>query len=170
MPHTPGMEQPQIRYAKTSDGVSIAYYAIGHGPSLVYMPPMPFTHLELEWKVDDLREAHEAAARAATFVRYDGRGCGLSDRSTTDFTLDAMVSDLEAVADTFAPRPFGLVAAEYMAIPALAYAVRHPERVAGLVLWLGVGRGEDIFAGRMATLMELARNDWEYLKESLSHT
>ena len=73
--------EPQIRYTKTSDGVSIAYYAIGRGPALVYMPPMPMTHLELERKVDDLREAHEAAARASTFIRYDGRGFGLSDRS-----------------------------------------------------------------------------------------
>ena len=57
------MAEPQIRYTKTSDGVSIAYYAIGGGPALVYMPPLPITHVELEWKVDDLRETHEAAAR-----------------------------------------------------------------------------------------------------------
>src|SRR5690349_5027170 len=114
------MEQPQIRYTKTSDGVSIAYYAMGRGLPLVYMPPMPFTHLELEMKVDELREAHEAGARVSTFIRYDGRGCGLSDRSTSDFSLDAMVSDLEAVVDAAASpdRPLGLMAAEHMAIPA----------------------------------------------------
>jgi hypothetical protein len=43
------MTEPQIRYAKTSDGVSIAYYVIGQGPTLVYMPFMPFSHVELEW-------------------------------------------------------------------------------------------------------------------------
>ncbi|HEY8174030.1 MAG TPA: adenylate/guanylate cyclase domain-containing protein [Dehalococcoidia bacterium] len=165
------MAEPQIRYTKTHDGVSIAYYAIGRGPVLVYMPPMPMTHLELEWKVDDLREAHENAARASTFIRYDGRGFGLSDRSATDFSLEAMVSDLEAVVDAAAPgRPLGLMAAEHMAIPALVYAARHPERVGALVLWLGVSRGEDLFGGRMNTMIDLARSDWEFLKESLSHT
>ena len=165
------MAEPQIRYTKTSDGVSIAYYAMGRGPALVYMAPMPMTHLELEWKVDDLREAHEAAARASTFIRYDGRGCGMSDRSTKDFSLEAMVMDLEAVLDAAAPdRALGLMAAEHMAIPALAYAARHPERVGALVLWLGVPRGEDMFGGRMNTMLELARSDWEFLKESLSHT
>jgi class 3 adenylate cyclase len=165
------MPDPQIRYTRTSDGVTIAYYAIGRGMPLVYMSPMPLTHLELEWKVDDLREAHEGAARASTFIRYEGRGCGLSDRTTTDFSLDAMVLDLEAVADAATDgRPMGLMAAEHMAIPALVYAARHPERVGGLVLWLGVSRGEDMFGGRMNTMLDLARNDWEFLKESLAHT
>lgn len=54
---------------------------------------MPLTHIELEWKVDDLREAQEAAARWSTFIRYDGRGFGLSDRSATDFSVEAMVCD-----------------------------------------------------------------------------
>ncbi len=165
------MTEPQIRYTKTADGVSIAYYAIGRGMPLVYTPPMPFTHLELEWKVDDLREAHETAAQASTFIRYDGRGCGLSDRSIKDFSLDAMVRDLEAVMDAAAPdRAAGVMAAEYMAIPALVYAARHPERVGALVLWLGVSRGEEMFGGRMNTMLDLARSDWEFLKESVSHT
>ncbi len=164
------MEQPQIRYTKTSDGVSIAYYAIGRGPALVYMPPMPITHVELEWKVDDLRETHEAAARMSTFIRYDGRGFGLSDRSTTDFSLEAMVSDLEAVVDAVAPGQFDLMAAEYMAIPALTYAARHPDRATALVLWLGVSRGTDMPGERMNALIELARTDWDLAKESLSHT
>jgi len=162
--------EPQIRYTKTTDGIRIAYYAIGRGPALVYMPPMPLTHVELEWKVDDLRRAQEAAASASTFVRYDGRGFGLSDRSAKSFSLEAMVSDLEAVADTATPGLFALMATEHMAIPALAYAARHPERVTALVLWLGVSRGEDLFGGRMNTLLKLARSDWEFCKETLSHT
>ena len=164
------MEQPQIRYTKTADGVTIAYYAIGGGPALVYTPPLPITHIELEWKVDDLRDAQEAAARTSTFIRYDGRGFGLSDRSTTDFSLEAMVSDLEAVVDAAARGPFRLMAAEYMAIPALTYAARHPDRAAALVLWLGVSRGTDMPSERMNALIELARTDWDLAKESLSHT
>ena len=60
------MDQPQIRYTKTSDGVSIAYFAIGSGRPLVYMPPMPTTHVELEWQVEDLRRGAEGARCART--------------------------------------------------------------------------------------------------------
>ena len=151
------MNEPQIRYAKTSDGVSIAYYAIGSGPPVVYMPPMPVTHVELEWKVDWFRGGWEAFARAATFVRYDGRGFGLSDRNGTDFTVDAMVRDLEAVTDALALPALALIAPFEQSIPALAYADRHPERVAALVLWLGVRRGSDFLEDRATTILNLAR-------------
>ena len=164
--------EPQIRYTKTSDGVSIAYYAIGRGPALVYMPPMPMTHLELEWKVDDLREAHAPAARASTFIRYDGRGFGLSDRSATDCSLEAMVNDLEAVADAAAPgRPLGLMAAEHMAIPALALRSPSPgARWSARALAGRVERGRHVWWAGVNTLIELARSDWEFCKESVSHT
>jgi hypothetical protein len=59
--------------------VTIAYYAIGSGLPLIHMSPMPFTYLELEWKIDAFREAYENAARASTFIRYDAaRICSLS--------------------------------------------------------------------------------------------
>ena len=158
------MNEPHIRYTKTSDGVSIAYYAIGSGPPLVYMPPMPVTHVELEWKVDWFRAGWETFARAATFVRYDGRGFGLSDRNSTDFTVDAMVRDLEAVTDALALPALALVAPFEQSIPAIAYAARYPERVAALVLWLGVGRGLDLAEDRLTTVLNLARSDWEMCK------
>jgi hypothetical protein len=63
-----------------------------------------------------------------------------------------MVSDLEAVVAAAPEGPVGLMATAYMAIPALAYASRHPERVGALVLWLGVSRGEDVFSARMNTM------------------
>ena len=82
-----------------------------------------------------------------------------------------MVSDLEAVAEAAAGgRPLGLMAAEHMAIPALAFAARNPARVGALVLWLGVSRAEDMFGGRMAAMLDLARSDWEFAKETVSHT
>jgi class 3 adenylate cyclase len=163
------MEQPQIRYTKTSDGVSIAYFAIGSGRTLVYMPPAPWTHIELEWKVDDLRRGAEAVAQVGRYVRYDGRGFGLSDRSAHDFSLEAMVRDLEAVIDAVEPGPFALMATQFMAMPALVYAAKRPDRVSALVLWLGVARGRDL-GGRLPALMELARNDWEAFKELGAHS
>jgi len=167
--HTRIVEQPQIRYTKTSDGANIAYFAIGRGPTLVYMPPMPWTHVELEWQVDDLRRGAEAVAHAGRYVRYDGRGFGLSDRSAHDFSLDAMVRDLEAVVDAIEPGSVALMATQWMAMPALQYASQRPDRVSALVLWLGVARGQDL-GGRLPALMDLARNDWEAYKELVSHS
>ncbi len=45
------MTEPQIQYAKTKDGVNIAYYAIGQGPAVLFLI-MPGSHLEAEWQID----------------------------------------------------------------------------------------------------------------------
>ena len=42
--------EPQVQYAKTSDGVSIAFYALGEGKPLVWMSAWPYQHLQLEWR------------------------------------------------------------------------------------------------------------------------
>ncbi len=165
------MDQPQIRYTKTSDGVSIAYFAIGSGRTLVYMPPMPWTHIELEWKVDDLRLGAEAAARAGRYVRYDGRGFGLSDRNERDFSVDAMVRDLEAVVDAVGLESFALMAHQNMAMPAVTFASRYPERVAALVLPMGYASGEAmVVSGRWNSILELARTDWGLCKEYIAQS
>ncbi len=89
--------EPRIRYANTSDGVSIAYTVWGQGGVTVEMQPLLVTHLEMEWQIPGLREAQERASRIHTLVRHDARGSGLSDRDVTDFSVEALVRDLEAV-------------------------------------------------------------------------
>jgi pimeloyl-ACP methyl ester carboxylesterase len=76
-----------------------------------------------------------------TFVRYDERGCGLSDWNVADFSLDAWVGDLEAVADQFGTQRFALMGVSQGASVAIAYALRHPERVSHLILYGGYARG-----------------------------
>ncbi len=41
-------------------------------------------------------------SRDHLFVRYDERGCGLSDWSVEDFSFEAWVRDLESVVDDLA--------------------------------------------------------------------
>ena len=42
--------EPQVQYAKTSDGVSIAYTVTGEGPPLLILPPNHSTQsCQLEW-------------------------------------------------------------------------------------------------------------------------
>lgn len=112
--------QPQIQYAKTSDGVSIAYYAIGQGPALL-MLIMPPSHLEVEWQIERLRLAYTALAQTSTLVRLDPRGFGLSDREPPDFSLDSIVLDIEAVVDRLGLDQLRIYSWGAAAIPALVY-------------------------------------------------
>ncbi|MCH7812142.1 MAG: hypothetical protein IH958_05885, partial [Chloroflexi bacterium] len=91
--------EPRIQYAKTEDGVSIAYWTMGEGRPFVYMPDIPFSHIQLEWQSRGTRRWYERLAERRRLVRYDGRGIGLSEREVTDFSLNAQVLDLEAVVD-----------------------------------------------------------------------
>jgi pimeloyl-ACP methyl ester carboxylesterase/DNA-binding CsgD family transcriptional regulator len=83
-------------------------------------------------------------ARRHKLTRYDGRGCGLSDRAVEDFSLDRCVEDLEAVVENVKIDRFVLTGATIGAITALAYAARHPERVSHLVLVGGFAVGRSV--------------------------
>ncbi len=93
------MAEPRIQYAKTSDGVSIAFWTLGEGAPLVYVPRLPYSHIQMEWQIPEWRAWHERLSAKRMLVRYDGRGTGLSDRDAVDFSLDAQLLDLEAVTD-----------------------------------------------------------------------
>ena len=88
--------EPRIQYAKTSDGVSIAFWTLGQGPALIQMPSPPFSHIQLEWQLPDARRSYEHLSQRRQLIRFDWRGSGLSDREITDFSLDALVLDVEA--------------------------------------------------------------------------
>src|SRR5574341_1029955 len=160
--------EPRIQYAKTSDGVNIAYAVFGEGPPVVFLPPPPFSHLQFEWQIPAVRELYERAARRHRHVRYDPRGCGLSDRDISDFSVEAMVRDLEAVADHLGLDRFLLIATDGAAPIAVTYATRHPERLTHLVLWCGWARGSDGLAARTEPMLEMAEKDWEFVSEALT--
>jgi pimeloyl-ACP methyl ester carboxylesterase/DNA-binding CsgD family transcriptional regulator len=128
-----------IRFATSSDGTRLAYAVTGSGTPLIKAPNW-ITHLEHDrgfwghW-VDALSARH-------TFVRFDQRGCGLSDREPAEISFDAWVRDLEAVADAAGYERFGLLGISQGAAIAIAYAARHAERVTHLVLYGGYVRGK----------------------------
>ena len=74
-------------------------------------------------------------------VRYDERGCGLSDSEAGDPSVDTWVADLEAVVDAVGLDRFALLGVSQGAAIAVAYAAKHPERVTDLVLYGGYARG-----------------------------
>ncbi len=129
-----------VRFCTAPDGVRIAYATLGQGPALVKTANW-MSHLEYDWKSPLWRHLARELSREFRLVRYDQRGNGLSDWNVDDFSLDACVSDLETVIDAVGLERFALLGVSQGSRVAIAYAVRHPERVSRLVLYGGAARG-----------------------------
>lgn len=131
--------EPRIQYTKTEDGVSIAYCVGGDGPPLLRAAMPGWVHAHRDW---ELYGVNQALARRFRWILYDSRGTGLSDRTACDFSMEAMLRDLDAVRAAEGLDRFALVGwANWVAI-ALTYAAEYPERVSHLVLVDGVARGD----------------------------
>jgi len=129
-----------IRFCSGADGTTIAYAEHGVGPPLVKAANW-LTHLEYDWRSPVWKHWLEALARRHRVIRYDQRGCGLSDRDVEDLSLDAFVGDLEAIVDDAELDRFALLGLSQGSAIAIAYAVRHPERVSHVVVCGGYARG-----------------------------
>ena len=101
--------EPHIQYAKTSDGVNIAFTTYGEGPALIWSNNPVVSHVQREWEQPLIRAAIAAYAARRMLVRYDTRGVGLSDRDVDDFSLEARVRDLEAVVEHLKLEQFSLL-------------------------------------------------------------
>ena len=126
--------QQQIRFCKSSDGVSIAYASVGNGPPLIKAANW-LSHLEYDWNSPVWRHWITELSRDHTFIRYDERGCGLSERNVEDYSLEAWVRDLEAVVEASKIDRFVLLGISQGGPIAIAYASRHPEKVSHLILY-----------------------------------
>jgi pimeloyl-ACP methyl ester carboxylesterase/DNA-binding CsgD family transcriptional regulator len=132
------MEQ-EIRFCVAPDGVRLAWARHGRGPPLVRAGTW-LTHAEFDWGSPVWRHWLEGLGERHTVIRYDERGCGLSDREIRQVTLDDSVADLEAVVGAAGLDRFVLLGISGGAPSSVAYAARHPERVERLVLYGGWAR------------------------------
>jgi class 3 adenylate cyclase/pimeloyl-ACP methyl ester carboxylesterase len=130
----------EIRFCSAPDGVQLAYSTIGQGQPLLKVGNW-MTHLEYDLESPIWRHLYVELARDFRLIRYDARGNGLSDRTVDDISFDAFVGDLEAVADAVQVPRFALFGISQGCAVAVAYAVRHPERVSHLVLYGGYAQG-----------------------------
>ena len=162
--------EPQIQYAQTKDGVSIAFWTLGEGPPLVITPVGPFSDLQLDWEVFGARSWFLELAKERTVIRYDGRGSGLSDIDVAGGSLEAALGDLDAVVRRLGLDRFDLFAQGYFGPVAIAYAAQNPERVSRLILWCAAARGADFLgSSRDRALGGLMEADWELYTETVSH-
>jgi pimeloyl-ACP methyl ester carboxylesterase/DNA-binding winged helix-turn-helix (wHTH) protein len=132
--------EQDIGFATSNDGARIAYVASGAGPVLLRAPHW-MTHLEWDWRSLVYRPWIEGFSQRYTYVRYDCRNSGLSDRGVAPATLPVAACDMAAVADAAGLRRFALLGISGGGAIAIRYAALHPERVSHLVLVGGFARG-----------------------------
>lgn len=131
----------RIRFLKASDGTQLAWAEAGDGPLLVKASNW-MTHLEYEWESPAWRHWIRFFSSHFRFVRYDERGCGLSDRNPATVTAERWASDLEDVCEAAgADEPFTLLGVSQGSLACIHYAVRHPERVSRMILYGSYARG-----------------------------
>ena len=133
-------DQQQIRFCTSADGTRLAVATMGNGPPLVKSATW-LTHVEKEPYNLFTRHWVSELSRDNTLIRYDSRGCGLSDREVERISMEAWIEDLEAVVSTLNLDRFPLFGMSQGAAIAVNYAVRHPDRVSHLVLYGACARG-----------------------------
>jgi pimeloyl-ACP methyl ester carboxylesterase/DNA-binding CsgD family transcriptional regulator len=154
----------ETRFCTAPDGVGLAYAIDGEGPPLVKAGNW-MTHLEYERQSPVWRHWVRDLSRGHTLIRYDERGCGLSDREFDGTpTLDTFVGDLAAVVEAAGLERFALLGVSGGGPTAIEYAVRNPERVSRLVLYGAYARGRHRRGAREAEksrlMIELTRAGW----------
>lgn len=134
-------QTPSIRFARSHDGVCLAYASSGQGPILVKAATW-LSHLEHDVESPVGRHWLSELGARYRLLRYDERGCGLSDWQVPDLRFDNWLKDLETVVDAAGAQRFAILGISQGASIAMAYAVKHPERVTHLVLhgWYARGR------------------------------
>lgn len=131
--------KPEVQFAKTSDGVRIAFAVHGEGPPLVYVRALN-SHVERWWTRGSSSGYFRALSRSFSVVLFDARGNGMSDPTET-ITLEGAVEDLRAVIKAAELEHVTLYGQGFGSPVALAYAGRFPDDVARLLLYCAYMRG-----------------------------
>ncbi|MEL7445336.1 MAG: alpha/beta fold hydrolase [Pseudomonadota bacterium] len=135
-------EGQQIRFTEGKDGVCIAWANVGK----VSSPPLVkaanwLNHLELDWDAPIWSPLFRELSKSHRVIRYDERGCGLSDWDVADIGFEQFVEDLEQVVDAAGLDRFPLLGISQGAAVSIKYAAKHPERVSKLILFGAYDQG-----------------------------
>ena len=125
------MDAPPVRYARTSDGVSIGFAVSGSGPALLHLPSL-VGNVQDELEIPSFRDWYARLSALYTLIRFDRRGQGLSQRTGFAASIDDETLDLEAVIDAA-----GVAEAHVLSPPtggyhATKFVAEHPDRVRSL--------------------------------------
>ena len=155
----------RVRYLRTEDGVQLAWAEIGTGPVLIKAANW-LSHLEYELESPVWGHWFRFFGDHFRFLRWDERGCGLTDREVDDLSFDRWIRDIEdVVAASGVEEPFAMLGISSGAATSIAYAARHPERVSKLILYGGYARGwaqrsDSEGVRQYRAMLELMRVGW----------
>ncbi len=158
------MLRQHIHIARTADGVHLGWARAGSGPPLVRAANW-LTHLRHDLESPVWRHWIEFFAGHFDFVRYDERGCGLSDRVVESMSPENWLVDLECVVEAARiDGPLILLGISQGSVAAIQYAVRHPQRVSHLLIYGGYTEGwarrDGADAARQRAVLEMVRVGW----------
>lgn len=157
--------QQNIRLLRTADGVNLAWSSTGSGLPLIRASTW-LTHLEFDWDSPVWRHWVRFLAANFQLVRYDERGCGMSDWNVKDPSFERWFDDFDAVVNAAnPPKPFAILGMSQGGAAAIDYAVRHPEHVSHLILYGAYAQGwaerdESDDNQRYKAIMQLTRLGW----------
>jgi eukaryotic-like serine/threonine-protein kinase len=138
---------------------------------MIIAAPYPWSHIQAEWDVPEIRRYYERLSHTRRLIRYDGRGTGLSSRSIRDFSLSALVGDLETIADSLSFETFDLLGIIASGPVAIRYAAEHPERVSNLILWSTYAQASDYTQEtEVQATRALIDKNWQLYTETVAHT
>ena len=152
-----------IRFIKSFDGVRLAVGTSGSGAPMVKSANW-LSHLEFDWQSPVWRHWFQFLSNGRELIRFDPRGCGLSDWDVQDLSHAAQVADLEAIVECSGLERFPLLGVSQGGATCIEYAVRHPEKVTQLVLYgcyaEGWARRDEESRRRGEALNVLIREGW----------
>lgn len=142
VPTPPTPPRQDIRFLRTADGTSLAWAESGSsdGPVIVKAANW-LSHLELDGQAPIWQPLYQGLEADHRMIRYDERGCGMSDWDVPEISFESFVTDLEQVVEASGVKQFALLGISQGAAVSIEYAARHPERVSKLILFGGYPAG-----------------------------
>ena len=128
------------RYVEV-DGIHLAFQTTGSGPLDIVLVPGFISHVERIWEDSICRDWITAVSRMGRLILFDRRGMGLSDRVGARPTVEATAQDILAVMNAAGRRRALLIGASEGGPGCVRFAVDHPGRLVGLVLWGSLAKG-----------------------------
>jgi class 3 adenylate cyclase len=158
----------EVRYCTTEDGVRIAYSMEGAGPPLIVCPFF-FEAFSFDAMVPEFASFMKELGKGRTLIRYDQRGCGLSQPPPEDLSVPAQMLDLLAVVESSGLAPVTVLAGTLAGPRAIMLAASRPELVDALILYGTYARPADVMPWENTqALAMLSRANWQVASQTFS--
>lgn len=128
---------PEVLYAKTGDGVHVAYMVIGGGPIDIVYPGTGHSSIDITWRFPTWRRFLQKVGALGRLTYFDPRGMGSSDRIGSGQlpTLESQMADVLSVMDAVGSDRAALLGSDATGPLAILFAATYPERTAALIVY-----------------------------------